>query len=160
MALTNPIALKQKCRKCGRKLTLKHFEKTYNKSGQGLRKVCRKCRRWVPPKDYWKRYRYSEKKLASDYKYRNSAKGKRRNRQRKLKREYAITLEDYDKMFKSQNGVCAICGAPEIGKRLAVDHDHTNGMIRGLLCQQCNCMLGFIENKNISFDVIQRYLEV
>lgn len=60
-------------------------------------------------------------------------------RDRKWKTRYHITPEEYLEMYNKQNGVCAICGQPETnGKLLAVDHDHGNGKIRGLLCSKCN----------------------
>jgi hypothetical protein len=68
----------------------------------------------------------------------------------KLKARYGITPEQYAKMFAAQNGNCAICGQPESAKHnrskqtqnLAVDHSHTSGKIRGLLCMDCNRGLG------------------
>lgn len=65
-----------------------------------------------------------------------------------LKRAYDISCEDYNAMLKSQNGVCAICDLPESVmlhgkvKLLSVDHDHETGRIRGLLCHNCNTLLG------------------
>lgn len=65
-----------------------------------------------------------------------------------LKRGYGISVEDYAKMLEQQNGVCACCSKPETtiqgGKvlPLAVDHDHSDNTIRGLLCLSCNHMLG------------------
>ncbi len=61
-----------------------------------------------------------------------------------LKR-YGITLEDYDKIYDSQNGCCAICNRHQqaLKRLLAVDHCHTTGEIRGLLCHSCNLLLGF-----------------
>jgi hypothetical protein len=59
-----------------------------------------------------------------------------------LKREYGLTKEDYLEMLKFQNGVCAICCNPEKKKRLAVDHCHNTGKIRGLLCTRCNTSIG------------------
>lgn len=56
----------------------------------------------------------------------------------KFRSEYSITIEQYDDMLSSQNGGCAICGTIPKKKRLAVDHDHKTGFIRGLLCTQCN----------------------
>ena len=55
-----------------------------------------------------------------------------------------ITKIEYNKMFKAQKGCCAICGRhqSEFGKRLAVDHNHLTGKIRGLLCNSCNLILG------------------
>lgn len=76
---------------------------------------------------------------------------------RYLQRTYGITLNDYNELLEAQNGVCAICGNPEttINKRgnrvqdLAVDHDHTTGKVRGLLCRKCNRILGDA-NENIA----------
>ena len=65
-----------------------------------------------------------------------------------LKAKYGIvvTLEDYNKMSAAQDGVCAICQkVDKTGRRLAVDHDHNTGEIRGLLCGRCNRLLGQAE---------------
>jgi hypothetical protein len=70
-----------------------------------------------------------------------------------------ITVEQYDELFSLQNEVCKICLQPEMGKRLAIDHNHTTGQVRGLLCQQCNCLIGFIENKNIDLKYLKEYLK-
>lgn len=61
-----------------------------------------------------------------------------------LKTKYNITVNDYNKLFEKQEGKCAICGAHQINfkKALAVDHDHETGKIRGLICFNCNIMLG------------------
>ncbi len=74
---------------------------------------------------------------------------------RHLKRQYNISLTEYNSIFSKQQGLCAICGTPEIAKtkkgvirRLAVDHCHETNQIRGLLCMKCNTNLGwFEENK-------------
>lgn len=57
-----------------------------------------------------------------------------------LKRRYGITLEQYDELLVRQDGKCAVClkEAEEFNVRLAVDHDHKSGEIRGLLCRYCN----------------------
>jgi hypothetical protein len=56
-----------------------------------------------------------------------------------LKRKYGLTNEEYDALFLFQGGVCFICKrACPTGRRLAVDHDHDTGAIRGLLCTMCN----------------------
>lgn len=52
---------------------------------------------------------------------------------------FNITPDEYDLILDFQNGKCAICARPpKPGKRLAVDHDHKTGFIRGLLCFMCN----------------------
>lgn len=66
-------------------------------------------------------------------------------------RAYNISLEDYERMSLEQNHKCAICGNPEMNNKnkvLCVDHDHTTGKIRSLLCGSCNTGLGsFKDNK-------------
>lgn len=63
-------------------------------------------------------------------------------RKHDLKRKFGITHEQYQAMLTEQKGVCAICGKPPRGRRLAVDHDHKTGAIRALLCGNCNHVLG------------------
>lgn len=63
-----------------------------------------------------------------------------------------MTWARYEQMIEAQNGLCAICGATEAenGRALAVDHDHSTGEPRGLLCFNCNIALGkFQDNPKI-----------
>ena len=63
----------------------------------------------------------------------------------KLRRQYGITLAQYNAMLAEQGGLCAICNKPSRMKRpLAVDHDHVTGRIRGLLCFHCNTAIGHL----------------
>ena len=57
-----------------------------------------------------------------------------------LRRKYGITIEQYNTLLKKQEGCCAICKrhSGEFATRLAVDHDHSSGEVRGLLCNYCN----------------------
>lgn len=57
-------------------------------------------------------------------------------------RRYGKTIEDYDVTIAAQNGCCALCLRPPKNKRLAWDHCHETGRIRGLLCVGCNGHLG------------------
>lgn len=61
-----------------------------------------------------------------------------------LMRMYGITVEQYDEMYDAQRGACAICErhSTAFTQRLAVDHCHSSGVIRGLLCAPCNTALG------------------
>jgi hypothetical protein len=61
-----------------------------------------------------------------------------------LNRRYGISLEEYQVLLRNQGGVCAICGTSKCstGQRLAVDHDHNTGAVRGVLCKNCNVGLG------------------
>lgn len=59
-------------------------------------------------------------------------------------KKFSITEEDYQKMFDKQMGLCAICHKPESEIKLAVDHDHDTGKVRGLLCKRCNMGIGLL----------------
>ena len=65
---------------------------------------------------------------------------------RARKRLYGVTPETFDAMYRKQHGKCYICHRRFVGKlRACVDHDHTTGMVRGLLCRSCNVKLGWAE---------------
>lgn len=74
---------------------------------------------------------------------------KLRSRKCNLLKKYGISIEDYNKLFESQNGCCAICGINRLllSKELYVDHCHSTGKVRGLLCRECNFMLGYAKDK-------------
>ena len=75
-----------------------------------------------------------------------------------LKHHYGITLQEYELMLVNQDGKCACCGkTPQLqGHRLSVDHHHSTGKVRGLLCRNCNVSLGLIkENKSTLFNMIE-----
>ena len=86
--------------------------------------------------------------------YTEAHRTKVRDSQRKA--QYGITGDKYASLLLEQNNLCAICGSPEKTKKngkvlsLSVDHDHTSGNIRGLLCLSCNTGLGkFQDSENI-----------
>jgi Recombination endonuclease VII len=62
-------------------------------------------------------------------------------REGKLRAKYGITLADYEKLLKRQGHACAICRKPAVHKLLQVDHCHSTGRVRGLLCSRCNLAL-------------------
>jgi hypothetical protein len=64
--------------------------------------------------------------------------------ERNLKCTYGIVNADYLSMFESQGGCCAICliHQSSFKRKLCVDHDHSTGKVRGLLCHSCNSALG------------------
>ena len=63
----------------------------------------------------------------------------------KLKHKFKISSDDYDKMSSEQDDKCFICSktSSENKKRLAIDHNHETGVVRKLLCNDCNALLGF-----------------
>ena len=83
-------------------------------------------------------------------------------RDRYLRLFYGITEDEYDGMLKDQNGTCKNCKQLETStnrgtiRRLAVDHNHVTGKVRGLLCARCNLILG---KANDSVALLQGLIE-
>lgn len=88
--------------------------------------------------------RDKQRRYDREYKRRRRRSDPDYQREYHLLRKYGITLDDYQKLYDEQNGVCAICGKPCDLGRLAVDHDHETGRIRGLLCRRCNTAIGLL----------------
>ncbi len=93
-----------------------------------------------------------EKKLAYlvEYRKKNPEKFRQRipikTRSYCIKSKYGLSLENYENMCSVQNNICKICDLPS---KLVIDHCHISGVIRGLLCSQCNSALGFFkDNEN------------
>lgn len=77
---------------------------------------------------------------------------------------FDMSLDQYNKMFDEHRNLCGICKNPETRKsrtpgkicRLAVDHCHSTGKIRGLLCHSCNTGIGkFMDNKDLLLAAIE-----
>lgn len=60
----------------------------------------------------------------------------------RLRRQYGLTLAEYNRMLDKQHGFCAIC--PDKLTSPCVDHDHKTGKVRGLLCHKCNVAIGLL----------------
>lgn len=69
---------------------------------------------------------------------------------------YGITEADYQAMVERQEGKCAICFTEE--KKLHIDHDHNTGIIRGLLCSNCNRGIGYLGDSAERLESAARYL--
>jgi hypothetical protein len=86
-------------------------------------------------------------------------KNKERVKLRYLLRLYNIGLDEYEQLFAKQLGVCAVCGNEPSKEALCVDHDHTTGEIRGLLCRKCNTLLGMANEQIKVLESAIRYLK-
>jgi len=75
----------------------------------------------------------------------------------RLKKKYGLSPEEVGAMREAQGGRCAICERST--PRLFVDHCHTKGHVRSLLCQTCNTFLGWYEKKADTILRFQRYIE-
>lgn len=89
------------------------------------------------------------------------------NRAKKIKKRYGLHPEDVVRMYKEQRGRCAICNIKgdvfELGfnKRttLVIDHNHTTGAVRGLLCDECNLGIGKLKDNWRLLDKASVYLQ-
>jgi len=83
------------------------------------------------------------------------------NKNSRLKRMYGITLVQHNQMLKDQDYKCAICGTDKPdgkGNQFNVDHDHTTGKVRGLLCWSCNSLIGYSKENIQSLKTAVDYL--
>ena len=82
-------------------------------------------------------------------------------RSRYLKRNYGISLEDYERIIEEQNYCCAICKTPEAGgkfnKRFMIDLSPT-GTVRGLLCKSCKDALILVSDNIHTLENMIQYL--
>jgi len=134
------------CRKCLNKKPINDFNIHYGKTRtkDKMRNECKECQK-THSREHWKKIatRESEKKKIYHLNNRKVAHGWH------LKSKYGITLVDYQKMLDLQNGKCAICGSDKPKgnyRHFAVDHNHTTGELRGLLCTQCNTGIGLLQD--------------
>src|ERR1700727_794595 len=90
-----------------------------------------------------------------------------KQREASLRYEYNLSREEYNAMLAAQGNACAICGRPEtvVDKKsnkireLAVDHDHSTGLIRWLLCDRCNRGIGLLKESPLNLRMAAAYLE-
>lgn len=75
------------------------------------------------------------------------ARNPERKRADNLRRKFGLSPTQYDEMLAAQDGTCAICKELPPGRRLAVDHNHASGAVRGLLCDRCNFALAMVERE-------------
>ena len=80
----------------------------------------------------------------------------------RLKRKYNITYNELEFLYHKQNGRCAICHqeiALKGGRYTHIDHDHISGKVRGILCRNCNIILGIIKEDTKILRNAAEYLE-
>lgn len=84
--------------------------------------------------------------------------GKEQMRLKRRAREFGLTPAQWELMNESQQGLCAICQGTSTGRPLDVDHDHSSGAVRGLLCRKCNLALGFVGDSIEILESMIQYL--
>lgn len=114
--------------------------------------MCGSCyNTWLIDKDPEKKAQILAKKRqqwAVRYSARNSEEHSKKHKNRALRHRYGIDLAEYERLHEVQGNRCAICnaeGGNTRSTRLYVDHNHSTGAVRQLLCPGCNQALGIIE---------------
>jgi hypothetical protein len=79
-----------------------------------------------------------------------------KNKEYRLKSRYNLDIKTYNEMLKSNEHRCYICNKAD---RLVVDHDHSDGKVRGLLCHNCNIMLGHAKDNCDTLSKAIQYLK-
>lgn len=96
---------------------------------------------------------------SKEYRARRRSETSIKRRQRHYLQAYDISLRDYFQMLETQQGCCAICQTPaEHESSLFVDHNHTTGIVRGLLCPDCNKGIGFFRDNPSFLEQAARYV--
>ena len=133
------------CSKCGIQKALTEFPKRID-SPDGYRNHCKLCR-----KSYNQEYQKQNHTQLRNY---------------KLQRIYKISIEVLQMLYETQQGACAICKVPLTLKKNSkgvsveqVDHNHTTGKVRGLLCLNCNTALGLLKDNVNVLQEAKKYLE-
>ena len=108
-------------------------------------------------KSYKKEYYLKNKEKCIEKSKRWALKNKAKRRIINLRAKYNLTLEQYESMLSLQNGKCAICKNPMLKPN--IDHCHKTNIIRGLLCRECNYMLGFADDNIVTLKNAIEYLK-
>ncbi len=129
------------CTKCKKRKLIEEFYREKRKR-DGYDTRCKNC-----VNGYQSQYRQEHRKQYLEIGKRWRQANKEQERNRALKKRYGITAEQYNILLESQNERCGLCGKHQsrFKNRLAVDHDHQTNRVRGLLCVECNILLGHLE---------------
>jgi len=132
--------------KCSRCKVFKNTSDFYTNPSQprGYDYMCKEC-----VKEDKRKTHNSERQKKATIKYRYE--------------QYGLTEQSYQRMRVAQDFKCKICGLPELDspkKKLHIDHCHTTGKVRGLLCSQCNVSLGLVKESKETLLKMIKYLEV
>jgi len=152
-------------------LAEKPIEMFYRKarSRDGYATRCKECHN-AKVKEWEKSHPENIRARTYRWRERNPEKARAIQRRSEMKRKYGLTEDQFVALLASQDGKCAICRTDDFGGRwdaLCVDHDHsccssTRGCgkcVRGLLCGNCNSILGLAQDNASRLRAAIEYLE-
>jgi phage FluMu protein Com len=117
---------------------------------------CIECRRSYCA-DYGTANRDQRNARLKAWRISNPKAASKNDKRKHLKQKYGLSINDVEAMRATQDGKCEICERST--QRLFVDHCHTKGHVRSLLCQTCNTFLGWYEKKADTILRFQKYID-
>ncbi len=167
MCVSDTLRTSKTCIKC---LTEKSREEFYRSTSKdGLRGACMKCER-ERARDWQKLHPESRRRSVRKWRTAHPETSRIKSREWKLRNKdkcsdmglkysYGISLVGYRSLLEKQGGHCAICRNGKCDTRLVVDHRHSTGTVRGLLCHNCNLLLGHCKENVRILNSAKEYLE-
>lgn len=149
------------CKECTKARATAHFQKDPEARKQYKHDYYRQNKEKVTAKiKEWGERNKDKVKAARKQRHQET---KHERRVNNLKQLYGIDDTDYDRMLVEQGGCCAICGSKDHKnsrtKYFAVDHCHSTGVVRGLLCNSCNKGIGLLQDNPEVLKAAAGYLE-
>jgi hypothetical protein len=134
------------CSKCGLRKSLDQFNKKSD-AKDGHRNECRVCQKQDANLRYLRDPKRHKEKT-------------RLNQRAYTAKKFGLLPQDLALMYEEQDYQCAICGVTEEehGKYFAIDHCHSTGKVRGLLCMSCNTGLGNFRDRSDLLMLAIQYL--
>lgn len=125
-------------------------------SKDGLHRQCRVC--LAASRKIWRKAHLEhDKAMNKAWHKKNKVQQAARHRRRCLKRNYGLSTEDFEQIRVNQQDRCAICHT-KFSKTPNVDHCHSTGTVRGLLCQKCNHGIGLFKDSPGLLQAAANYL--
>jgi hypothetical protein len=136
-------------------------------------KKCIKCLEHKPVIEFYNNKNYKDgknsrcKRCCNEKKYEWNRKHPEHFKKRMLLKYYNMTIEDYNSILIKQDYKCAICGINQSetpsskfvkNRAFAVDHNHSTGKVRGLLCGKCNMGIGGFNESIVILDKAKQYI--
>lgn len=151
------------CTKCHLEKSLENDFSKHPHTLDGRSSWCRACfREWHTKYEYERRHNPETRTLVLvKDKRSNQKRTSLDHRRNNLKKQYGLSLSQWEQLFEKQGRKCSACGnlEPSGKKGWATDHDHETGKIRGILCQPCNMALGLLQDSIGRLEKLMAYLK-
>lgn len=143
------------CKNCCLEYNRKRLNQTPRRVVKDGFKYCLKCKQELPLNKFStrvSRYDFVNDSCEGCMKEYRTKIGVEGGRARYIRSTYGLSWEDYTNLFIKQQGKCGICNkdiflaAGDVNQTAHVDHNHTNGKVRGLLCGNCNKGIGYLND--------------